>query len=104
MACDAKTGFSGTERKVWLYVNRINNNVTAENIVQYLKNKPNHHEVEFIVRELPGNPKALKRFVIAAPFELKDEMYSKEFWPTGVGVKRFSFDKFRELNNGMDFL
>lgn len=90
---DASGSFRGVERRVWLYLNRIPRTVTAEAIKDYIKKKPTFDSIEVSVTELPTGPSQNKCFVVAAPFQKKDLMYQPDFWPCGVGVKRFDFKR-----------
>lgn len=98
--------FEGEERKVWLYIYRVKRHVIPENIISFIKLKPGYKDLMVEVKELPNTGNRLKCFVVTAPLSKKDEMYNPDFWPTGVGVKRFSFVKHREYldKNGADFL
>lgn len=97
--------FTGADRKVWLYIYRVMRHVTAEKIMDYIKEKPTFNSVPVQVRELPSEYNKLKCFVVTAPLKYKDQMYESSFWPQNVGIKRFKFDKHREfLQTGGDFL
>ncbi|XP_045460225.1 uncharacterized protein LOC123670736 [Harmonia axyridis] len=92
------SGFQGMEKKVWIFINRIMKHVTIQDIHKYIASKPGFEGNQIEVREIPGNPEGLKRFVVTAPLVHKEEMYKSEFWPNGVGIKRFNFNKYREQN------
>lgn len=99
------TGFSGGDRRVWLYIYRVKRHVTPKMITDYIKNKPDFASVNVEARELPSDPNRLKCFVVTAPLSFKDRMYDGEFWPQNVGVKRFDFNKHKDfLVRGGDFL
>lgn len=68
------TGFTGGDRKVWLYINRVSQHVTPSVIEKYIKNKPGFESVEVIAREIPSMKGKLKRFVVTAPLYKKDQM------------------------------
>ena len=85
--------FQGAEKRVWLFVNRVNNNTTQENVTSYIKGKQGFSDEKITVKELPGEPNQLKRFVVCAPFNKKDELYNPEFWPKNVGIRRFDFKR-----------
>ncbi|KAK9872632.1 hypothetical protein WA026_023847 [Henosepilachna vigintioctopunctata] len=96
--------FQGVQKKVWIFINRVQRNVVETNIQDYILSKEKFSEVEISVREIPGNPNGLKRFVISAPYKFKEDLYECDFWPSGVGIKRFNFNKYKEQNNGINFL
>ncbi|XP_045468063.1 uncharacterized protein LOC123676292 isoform X3 [Harmonia axyridis] len=90
-------GISGQERKVWLYIYRVNRNTTTNMIEDYILTKEGFDKQTIMVKEIPSEENSLKRFVLTAPIAKKDEMYKPEFWPSGVGIKRFSFSKHKEF-------
>lgn len=90
-------GFSGGERKVWLYLNRVRRHVNEGMIADYIKEKQGFQGVNVGVKELPGDPGKLKCFVVTAPLDKKDELYDPSFWPRGVGIKRFVFSKHQDF-------
>lgn len=84
-------GFVGIKPKVWMYIYRIQNSVTEEIIMNYLKEKLNLNAgEELIVRDLQTKGKN-KCFMVAADFKYRDDFYSPDFWPKGVGYKRYDF-------------
>lgn len=97
------SGFSGIDKKVWIYVYRCKRVCKAEDIKQYIHKKPGFDEVQVDVQELSTNDKQNKCFVVSAPFDKKDIMYKPDFWPRNVGFKRFHFKKFKDYSQG-DFL
>lgn len=100
---DKNDEFAGGERKVWLYINRIKRSATDQVIKKYIeKNGFQGEQVE--VKELPTDENRLKAFVVTAPLKRKDELYDPAFWPSGVGIRRFDFNRHRDfLKNGGDF-
>lgn len=90
---ESKNGFSGAERKVWLYVYRVNRVETSKQILEYITKKPGFDEHNTNVEEIPSENGQLKRFLVTAPLSKKEIMYQSEFWPKNVGVKRFNFEK-----------
>lgn len=90
---ETKNGFSGGERKVWLYIYRVNRVTTEKEIIEYITNKPGFDKYTTNVEEIPSGEDQLKRFLVTAPLIKKDIMYQPEFWPKNVGVKRFDFEK-----------
>lgn len=89
----SKNGFAGGERKVWLYIYRVNRVTTEEQILDYISNKPGFDKKTTNVEEIPSDIDQLKRFLVTAPLEKKDTMYQPQFWPKNVGVKRFNIEK-----------
>lgn len=101
---ESTRGFIGTKRRVWLYIYRVARTATAKMINEYLVNERGLQEDEVQVQEMPSESNNKKRFVVTGPMEKKDEMYKPEFWPEGVGIKRFDFQKHRDFLNEKNFL
>ena len=66
-------------------------------ISDYIRGKSGFNEIEFAVKELPGEPNNLKRFVVSAPYTKKDDLYDPGFWPMNVGIRRFDFRRHRDF-------
>ncbi|KAG5867970.1 hypothetical protein JTB14_017562 [Gonioctena quinquepunctata] len=96
---DNNNGFSGGERKVWLYVYRVKRAATEEQIMNYLTKTPGFDRNNTQVKEIRSSTNQLKRFLVTAPLDKKDLVYQPEFWPQNVGVKRFDFEKNRKFLN-----
>lgn len=98
------TGFSGGERRTWLYLNRIKRHVSEAMVWEHIRSKPGFENENVCVKEIPTEPNRLKCFVVIAPLSRKDELYAPSFWPQNVGIKRFIFEKHRDfLQNAGDF-
>ncbi|KAK9886513.1 hypothetical protein WA026_016792 [Henosepilachna vigintioctopunctata] len=93
--------FKTNDPKIICYI--IQKHVNAEQVHDIIAGKENFREVAE-VKEIPGNPEGLKRFVVTAPIRFKEKMYSPEFWSVGVGIKRFSFNEYRKENGYNAFL
>ncbi|KAG5900191.1 hypothetical protein JTB14_035335 [Gonioctena quinquepunctata] len=78
-----KEGFSGEDKKVWLYVYRVKQHVTEDMIMKYIKGKEKFENEAVGVKEIPSDPGRLKRFAVHASLEFKDLMYDISFWPRG---------------------
>lgn len=96
-------GFSGQDRKAWLFINRVQSHVTEAMVSNYIQKKPNFQDENITVKEITHSKKNnWKCFVVTAPLSRKDELYDTEFWPANVGIKRFNFkiyNKSRPLGN-----
>lgn len=90
---DPKNAFIGVEKKIWLYIYRVQKHVTSNIIHDFIVGKPECENYTIDVKEIPGHPDGLKRFVVSAPFKFKDAMNKNDFWPNGVGIKRFNFNR-----------
>lgn len=63
--------------------------------MNYMAKKLSKEANEFVVNELPTKEGGNKCFMVGADFALKDDLYRSDFWPNGVGFKRFDFDLYR---------
>lgn len=100
-----KHGFTGADRKAWLYINRVKSHVTADMVKEYILKKPQFETEVVEVKELSLNARnQLKSFLVKAPLERKDELYQPAFWPVNVGIKRFSFNLYNKSRPAGDFL
>lgn len=93
--------FTGEKPKVWLYLYRVKQHVTAAHIQTYIRKKLGNIAAdaeEIIVKELNSENKRLKCFMVGADIEHKEKFYNASFWPRGVGFKRFNFKRYHEYN------
>lgn len=97
------SGLLGCEKRAWIFINRVKKHVQENDVREYISNKSSCRNETINVKEVPGHPEGLKRFVIAVLLKFKEEMYCPEFWPSGVGIKRFNFAKYKQEGN-KDFL
>ncbi|XP_044761264.1 uncharacterized protein LOC123318648 [Coccinella septempunctata] len=73
--------FTGEERKVWIYINRVKKEAKEEDVVAYIKAKAGFESENINVKEIPSNYNQLKRFLVIGPLHRKKELYEPEFWP-----------------------
>lgn len=87
--CDLKAA----SKKMWLYVGKLKPDTTQEDLTSYLKKKiPNRtFEVEALRMD-----KYSSSFRVAADYDLLEQLYSEQFWPSGILVKRFIFFRKRQ--------
>lgn len=89
--------FGGVQKKLWIYIYRVNKTCTEDKVHTYIKQKTGLTDKEIWTKEIPVKGNGLSRFVVTAPLDKKELLYSSEFWPAGVGIKRFNFEKHREF-------
>lgn len=87
-----ETKFKGIEKRVWLLISRVKRDVNETDIKQFLNSKPGYDKTDFVIKEIDSDIPQ-KNFMFGAPFDMKNEVYSKTFWPKGVGIERFNFRK-----------
>ncbi|CAH0558757.1 unnamed protein product [Brassicogethes aeneus] len=90
--------FQGTPKKIWLFISRVNKDVSKNDIIEFLTDKPNLREREFIVEEVQVNRTETKCFKVGADYDLLEVIYKPDFWPNGIGYSRYYFPK--EHNKG----
>lgn len=93
-----ESSFKGVDKKLWLYVYRVPRQVTENNVINFISKKPSFKNLKIDAKELPTNENQNKVFLVTAPFEKKEEMYQPDFWPKGVAVKRFDFNRQKRYN------
>ncbi|KAL3278033.1 hypothetical protein HHI36_013374 [Cryptolaemus montrouzieri] len=62
------SGFLGCVRKMWLFINRIQKPVSEKDTQEYIKKKEKIENIRLEVKEIPGNPEGLKRFMVSTLF------------------------------------
>ena len=70
--------------------------VTADKIRTYLISKPVMKDRTVIVEDLQLRRTRTRAFKVGIEYALKDEAYSPNFWPKGVGFCRYIFPKNRQ--------
>ena len=90
----ANNSFAAADKKVWLYIGKVKNGVTVENIIDYLNIKL--PDQSFSCDQLPSRGSNLS-FRVGASFDLKSTLEDPDFWPCGVHICRFNFFRFRRL-------
>lgn len=83
------------EKKLWLFISRVKDAVSLENVMAYIKKKTNLEEEKISVKRLNTWYKVEnnKCFLIGVDPSVKDSVYSASFWPKGVAYERFNFVK-----------
>lgn len=76
------------EKKLWVYLGRVHPETTEDNVLKYLNGK--YPDLSFECEKLPTKGKN-NSFKIGADIKLENEIYSEDFWPRGVAIKRFHF-------------
>ena len=95
--CNEK--FKGASPKVWMFISRVSQDVTEEDIKTYLNTRIGDEEENIIVKELISGSNGLKCYMVAADFKHKDQFYQPSFWPQGVGYRRFDFKLYEKYKN-----
>lgn len=93
----ATKGFTGGDRRVWIYLYRVMKTATEDMITAFIKNKSGFEHLKIIVKEIVNSEDKLRSFVVVAPLDKKDDMYKTDFWPRNVGIRRFDFSRNQEF-------
>lgn len=82
-------------KKIWLFISRVKDAVSTENVVTYIKKKSKLEDEKISVKNLDTWYKVEnnKCFLVGVDPTIKDLVYSASFWPTGVAYERFDFVK-----------
>lgn len=80
--------------------------MTEKIVKDYIVNKTKLDEREVVVKSIETKYERgdNKCFQVGAKFELKDQLYQKNFWPKGVAYRRFRFNFSGERRDGNSFL
>lgn len=84
------------DKKLWLFVSRVHENVKDEDIKTYILSKGKLEENQVYARKLnTRNQEDLnyKCVLVGVPITMKEEIYKSEFWPLGIRYSRFDFTK-----------
>ena len=85
-----------TDKKVWLFVSRVKDTVTEDNIKTYIQKKTNLADNDVTVVKFPTKYDSIRKdckcFKVGIKFDLKDKVYENDFWPSRVAFSRFKFD------------
>lgn len=95
------SGFVGrnSERRIWLYISRIKDQVTEEAIKQYISKKASTDCDSIYVKCLNLKHKIQnnKTFMVGVMPALREAIYEESFWPAGVRFSRFNFSMGRRF-------
>lgn len=107
---DAENDFIGKEinKKVWLFISRVKDHVTGEKIKTYIMDKANLEDdrdvvVERIKTKYDDIRKDCQCFKVGIRFDLKEQVYTQNFWPKKVAFRRFDFQTKSNVEDEKDF-
>lgn len=89
---DKENNFRGIRPKVWMYIYKVVQETTEEDIKNFLQRKTGDTNENFIVKDLK-EPGKFKSYMVAADLKYKDDFYKTSFWPMGVNYRRFDFNR-----------
>lgn len=102
---DSEGNFKSENPRVWMFLHRVQKDVNEKHILEYLKKQTGKLDKDFSVKELRTNEGSrYKQFMVAADFEWKSRFYEPNFWPRGIGFKRFDFKLYYEKYNIRDVM
>lgn len=92
--------FSGkpekTDKKAWLFISRVKDIVTEDDIKTYIKAKTKLADNDVLVTRFPTKYDNIRKdgkcFKVGIKYDLKDVVYESDFWPSRVTFSRFKFD------------
>ena len=74
---------------MWLYVGKAKLESTESMVREYLEKRfPGR---EFVVSKVERQSVSTSSFKVGADFDLKDDLYRAETWPSGIMIRRFNF-------------
>lgn len=84
----ANTNLKAAARNAWIFVGRLDQDTTADDITQFLLGNEISKVIECTEITTRGTNKAYK---IGIPFEEKEKVYEPSIWPEGVLIRPYRF-------------
>lgn len=90
-------GKNEDNRKIWLFITRVPDDVTGENIKHYIETRTETDDVQ--IKKLPTyNSKSDNQsFMIGVQPHLQNTIYQTKFWPRKIVFDRFNFKRGRRF-------
>ncbi|CAH0553842.1 unnamed protein product [Brassicogethes aeneus] len=85
------TGRLNTDKKAWLFISRVKDSVSDDDIKKHISSKTKCNESDIVVKciNTKYEKKDSKCFQVGVNFALKDQLYETNFWPVGVAFRRY---------------
>lgn len=80
-----------TEKKIWLYVSKVPDSITENNIKQYIEKRTDTQNVYVKKLEMFNTRIDNQSFMIGVDPQLIRQVYEPSFWPRKVTFNRFDF-------------
>lgn len=90
----ASDDLQAASKKAWLYIGKLKDNTTPDNVKKYMEKKGIQGNIICEELQTQGDNKAFK---IGFPFNYIRETEQPEFWPQGIIARRFNF-RFQRTN------
>lgn len=112
---DSFIGRNEKDKKIWIFISRVPDKVSEQDVTKYIKKKANIEQNEdLVVKHVPTRVEKersnSKCFQVGIRYDLMDTVYNHEFWPANVAYERFKFknkkweEKLTSLDNNVPFL
>lgn len=90
-------GKNEKDRKIWLFISRVPDDVNDENIKNYIETRTNTNDVQ--VKKLPthNSHPDNQSFMIGVQPHLQTDIYKSTFWPRKIIFDRFNFKRGRRF-------
>nr|CAI5856665.1 unnamed protein product [Callosobruchus analis] len=92
---DEDFGFTGKDRKIWIFLRRVKDSVAADNVSNYLVHKLKAEAKDIEIKKV--NPYHRKPdngcFLVGLDPRYQREVFEQDFWPRGVFYDRFDFKR-----------
>lgn len=91
------TSFKGqtvNKGKIWLYISKVPDDVSEEDIHQYIKARANDANLQDCeIKKLPiaTTKPNNQSYMVGVDFKLKENVYMSNFWPKKILFERFDF-------------
>lgn len=87
---DVNFAAAQTDKKAWLYIGRVQNNIEPKIVKNYLIKEIPEAESNLVLEKLNTKGTNLS-FKLGINFKFKDDIFHENFWPNGIIVRRFNF-------------
>nr|CAI5836496.1 unnamed protein product [Callosobruchus analis] len=85
---ETNDGFAGAPKRLWIYMGKCKPDSTVNGVRSYLERKSPGYNFNVVQLNTKGY---YRLYRVDADVKLRDAIYTPDYWPVGVTVKRFKF-------------
>lgn len=78
------------DKKLWLFISRVEESTQEADVLKYVASQGKIEEqnikVKILNTKMENNK--FKSLMVGVPTSLKEEIYSNDFWPAGIGTDK----------------
>ena len=99
-------GKNEKERKIWLFITKVPDDIKEENIKKYIESRTNTNDVHIKKLVTHNTNPDNQSFMVGVQPHLQTTIYETKFWPRKIAFDRFNFRRGRRFldipQNGAD--